>query len=537
MKNLICYIAVFMVLTAPICLKAQQHEILFQQCYGGSQSDGPYTLLPKEDGIIMFAATSSSDGDVGFNHGIKDFWLVKTGSDGQIEWGKTYGGSDFDWSVNMLQAENNGYLLFGSTFSDDGDVSGLHGGGDFWLVRTDSLGNLLWQKCLGGSNNDRPEQMIPAHGGGYIGIGSTCSVDGDISHLYGAWDAWVVRVSEEGTLLWEKTYGGSGQDYGSSITATADGGYMLGATISSTTGYVNCEVQGLTDICDASLIKIDSLGEIEWQQCYGGSDYDALIQIKQTTEGGYVFMATTRSTDGDVSGFHGPGGDGNKSDLWVVKLDASGTIAWQRCLGGYENEQPGFLALHPDGGYLIGGNSNSVDGDINCNASLPGTYTGWLVKLDASGEIAWQRCLGSQVDNNLKTINIIDSEHYLIGATTRANGGDVDCDLKGQTDIWLVELMDTLTGIQAAEPATKPGITARPNPAKHWVSFDYQLAGKAETALLEITDTQGRQVHRVELSDKQGQYVWDTRQISTGIYYYTLKTAQASKTGKLVIER
>jgi hypothetical protein len=535
MKNLICCVAVFMVLTASNYLKAQQHEIIFQQCYGGADVDAIKSLKQIINGKIIFGNTHSINGDISFNHGRNDLWLFKTDSVGTILWENTYGGSDHEWAVNMLQAENNGYLLFGSTFSDDGDVSGLHGGGDFWLLRTDSLGNLLWQKCLGGSNNDRPEQMIPAHGGGYIGIGSTCSVDGDISHLYGAWDAWVVRVSEEGTLLWEKTYGGSGQDYGSSITATADGGYMLGATISSTTGYVNCEVQGLTDICDASLIKIDSLGEIEWQQCYGGSDYDALIQIKQTTEGGYVFMATTRSTDGDVSGFHGPGGDGNKSDLWVVKLDASGTIAWQRCLGGYENEQPGFLALHPDGGYLIGGNSNSVDGDINCNESLPGTYTGWLVKLDASGEIAWQRCLGSQVNNSLTAIHILGQEHYLIGGGTRANGGDVDCDLKGQTDIWLVELMDTLTSLQAAEPATKPGITARPNPAKHWVSFTYELPMGMSEAVLEVADATGRLLGSEKLSNTKGQSLWDIRGMSAGVYYYRLTGNGFAKSGKLII--
>ena len=516
-------------------LNGQQHEIVFQQCYGGSLTEAPFDLISFVGGTYVLAGTHSDNGDVLYNHGDGDIWLYKISLDGTIMWQNTYGGSATEMPRQFFKTGDSGFLIFGNTESSDGDVSGLHGGGDFWLVRTDSLGNLLWQKCLGGSNNDRPEQMIPAHDGGYIGIGSTCSDDGDISHLYGAWDAWVVRVSEEGTLLWEKTYGGSGQDYGSSITATADGGYMLGATISSTTGYVNCELTGLNDICDASLIKIDSLGEIEWQQCYGGSDYDALIQIKQTTEGGYVFMATTRSTDGDVSGFHGPGGDGNKSDLWVVKLDASGTIAWQRCLGGYENEQPGFLALHPDGGYLIGGNSNSTEGDINCNASLPGTYTGWLVKLDASGEIAWQRCLGSQVNNTFRTIEIIETEHYLIGATTRANGGDVDCDLKGQTDIWLVELMDTLTGIQATVPATTPAITARPNPAKHWVSITYELPIGMSQVVLEVADATGRLLGSEKLNNNKGQSLWDIRGISAGVYYYKLTGNGFAKSGKLVI--
>ncbi len=533
MKSIICYIAVFMVFTTPVYLKAQQHEIVFQQCYGGADVDAVKSLKQIINGKIIFGSTHSINGDISFNHGRNDLWLFKTDSVGTVLWENTYGGSDHEWSVNMLQTEHNGYLLFGSTFSDDGDVTGLHGGGDFWLVRTDSLGNLLWQKCLGGSNNDRPEQMIPAHGGGYIGIGSTCSVDGDISHLYGAWDAWVVRISESGELLWEKTYGGTGQDYGSSITATTDGGYMLGATISSTTGYVNCELTGLNDICDASLIKIDSLGEIEWQQCYGGSDYDALIHIKQTTEGGYVFMATTRSTDGDVSGFHGPGGDGNKSDLWIVKLNAQGIIEWQRCLGGYENEQPGFLAQHPDGGYLVGGNSNSTDGDINCNESLPGTYTGWLVKLDASGEIAWQRCLGSQVNNSLTAIHILGQEHYLIGGGTRANGGDVDCDLKGQTDIWLVELMDTLTSLQAAVPATTPFIAAKPNPAttQTWLQLPESTAlAKAQITLY---STSGMLLYKAKPSSRFHRI--DVANLPKGLYLLRLWDGKSWMTDRLVV--
>jgi len=535
MKSLICYVAVFMVFTIPVYLKAQQHEIVFQQCYGGADVDAVKSLKQIINGKIIFGSTHSINGDISFNHGRNDLWLFKTDSVGTVLWENTYGGSDHEWAVNMLQAEDNGYLLFGSTFSDDGDVSGLHGGGDFWLVRNDSLGNLLWQKCLGGSNNDRPEQMIPAHGGGYIGIGSTCSVDGDISHLYGVWDAWVVRVSEEGTLLWEKTYGGSGQDYGSTLSVTTDGGYIFGTYGNSTDGNSNCILHGQCDISDIRLIKTDSSGNIEWQHCYGGSDSEGITQIHQTSDGGFIFLGITISIDGDVSGFHGPGGDASKWDLWVVKLDASGTIAWQRCLGGYENEQPGFLALHPDGGYLVGGNSNSTDGDINCNASLPGTYTGWLVKLDASGEIAWQRCLGSQVNNSLTAIHILGQEHYLIGGGTRANGGDVDCDLKGQTDIWLVELMDTLTGIQAAEPATKPGITARPNPAKHWVSFTYELPIGMSQAVLEVADATGRLLGSEKLSNNKGQSLWDIRGMPAGIYYYRLSGNGFTQSGKLVI--
>lgn len=432
---------------SPFKLTAQQHEIIFQQCYGGSLTEAPFDIIIGDNSYCIVAGTSSLDGDVSFNHGKGDIWLCKIGLDGTIQWQNTFGGTQDETPRQLLLLEDGGYLLFGGTFSDDGDVSGLHGGGDFWLVRTNSLGNLLWQKCLGGSCNDRPYQIIKVQSGGYICVGTSCSTDGDIGYNHGAWDAWVVRLSETGEIIWERTYGGSGTDSGISIAETEDGGYIISATTNSDDGDIECSLHGVF-YDDVWLIKTDSIGSIEWQQCYGGSNYDAITHINQTQDGGYVFLGMTVSADGDVIGYHGTGGEANKWDLWIVKLDATGLIEWQKCLGGYENEQPGFLALHPDGGYLVGGNSNSTNGDINCNESLPGTYTGWLVKLDASGEIAWQRCLGSQVNNTLRTIEIIETERYLIGATTRANGGDVDCDLKGQTDIWIVELQDTTVGLK-----------------------------------------------------------------------------------------
>jgi len=513
-------------------LTAQQHEIVFQQCYGGADVDAVKSLKQIINGKIIFGSTHSINGDISFNHGRNDLWLFKTDSVGTVLWENTYGGSDHEWSVNMLQTEHNGYLLFGSTFSDDGDVTGLHGGGDFWLVRTDSLGNLLWQKCLGGSCNDRPYQIIEVQSGGYICVGTTCSGDGDISYNHGAWDAWVVRLSESGEIIWERTYGGSGHDGGASITSTTDGGYLIAGATSSIDGDVACTLHS-DFYSDVWLIKIDSTGEIEWQQCYGGTTYDEPTEIYQTSDGGYVLLGMTTSTDGDVSGFHGPGGDASKWDLWVVKLNATGEIEWQRCLGGYENEQPGFLALHPDGGYLVGGNSNSVDGDINCNESLPGTYTGWLVKLDASGEIAWQRCLGSQVNNSLTAIHILGQEHYLIGGGTRANGGDVDCDLKGQTDIWLVELMDTLTSLQAAEPATTPFIAAKPNPASTQTWLQLPESTALAKAQITLYSTSGMLLYKAKPSSRFHRI--DVANLPKGLYLLRLWDGKSWMTDRLVV--
>ena len=530
MNYLIRYAFAFIFVTIPICLTAQQHEIIFQQCYGGSLTEAPYDIIVGDNSYYIVAGTSSLDGDVSFNHGKSDIWLYKIGLDGTIQWQNTFGGTQDETPRQFLLTEDGGFLLFGNAWSTDGDVSGLHGGGDFWLVRTDSLGNLLWQKCLGGSCNDRPLQLIEAHGGGYICIGSTCSTDGDIAYNHGAWDAWVVRLSETGEIIWEKTYGGGGQDFAGSIAKTQDGGYILGTYGSSTDGDVDCIMYDTINVGDIRLIKIDSTGVIEWQDCYGGYDSEGLIEIEQTLDGGYVFLGVTISTGGDVSGFHGPGGDANKWDMWVVKLDATGLIEWQKCLGGYENEQAGFIEQHPDGGYLVGGNSNSTDGDINCNTSLPGTYTGWLVKLSASGEIVWQRCLGSQVHNSLRTMKILGLEHYLIAGTTRANGGDVDCDLKGQTDIWIVELQDTTVGLKEEQQRQWQ---LYPNPAstQTWLQLaEHTALGHVQ---IELYSPTGRLLHKAKPSNQY--HKLEVGHLPKGLYLLRVWNGESWYVEKLVV--
>ncbi len=225
MKTKLLY-ALLLLLTMHI--HAQEFDIMFQQCYGGSDWDGSKTILPYNNGFYLFGNTSSNDGDVSFNYGKTDYWLFQTDENGQIIWEKTYGGSDEDYPSNMLPTPDGGFMLFGHTYSTDGDVVGNHGDGDWWLVKTDSLGHILWSRCYGGSHKETASQLIYAHEGGYVMTGKTGSVDGDISHNNGMYDVWVVKVDWEGEIIWERTFGGSSIDYAHAIGLTADEGYIVG---------------------------------------------------------------------------------------------------------------------------------------------------------------------------------------------------------------------------------------------------------------------------------------------------------------------
>jgi hypothetical protein len=528
MKTTVLY--AFMLIFS-LCIQAQEFEIQFQKCYGGSNWEGASAILAKESEFIFFGGTTSNNGDISFNHGKSDYWLYETDSNGNIVWERTYGGSDEDYPANMLPTPDGGYVMFGDTYSNDGDVGCNHSSnGDWWLVKTDSLGNILWTRCYGGTHKETASQLIYANEGGYVMTGKTGSVDGDISHNNGQYDVWVVKVDWEGELVWERTFGGSRFDWANGIGLTTDGGYIIGAGTGSSNGDVNCFDSLPSDWSKAWVLKLDSEGQLQWQNCYGGYYSDVVVDILQTSDGGYVFLGQISSGDGDIDCFHGTPGNSNTQDMWVVKLDVTGEMEWNRCLGGSNFDVPRFIRPMDDGGYLIGGNTTSRNGDVNCNQSLPGTHTVILYKLTTQGEIEWTKCLGSQVDNSLFSIHIYSDYHFLLGATTRTNGIDVDCDLKGETDIWIVEIQDTTVGVQENDQAK---LMLFPNPAttEAWLQLP---------AHIPLTDVQ------IELYNPKGSLLYkaqpesnfhkiETAQLPAGLYVVRLWDGRNWQSGRLVV--
>jgi hypothetical protein len=511
-------------------LNAQEFDIIFQQCYGGAVWEGAWSIIPKNGGIIAFCSTSSNDGDVSFNHGKNDYWLIKTNDIGEIVWEKTYGGSEEDYPAHMLPSPDGGYVMFGHTYSTNGDVSCNHGDGDWWLVKTDSLGNIQWSHCYGGTHKETASQLIYAHEGGYVMTGKTGSVDGDISHNNGMFDVWVVKVDWEGEILWERTFGGSSNDWGNSIAPTADGGYIVGGGASSHDGNVYCPDAVASEWSTAWVIKLDGEGQIEWQNCYGGTESDIVADIIQTQDSGFIFLGAISSGDGDVDCFHGTPGDGSTNDMWVVKLDETGEIEWHRCLGGTGFDSPKLIRQMQDGGYLVGGNTTSRDGTVVCNESLPGTHTVILYKLSPEGETEWTKCLGSQVDNSLLSMHMFSDYHFLLGATTRTWGMDVDCDLKGETDIWIVEIQDTTVGMHE-ERLLQWQLFPNPATTQSWLQLPENTT--LAQAQIELYSPAGKLLHKAKPSSHFLKI--DVAHLPKGLYLVRLWDGERWYVEKLVV--
>ncbi|MGB3074225.1 MAG: hypothetical protein WBB36_02835, partial [Chitinophagales bacterium] len=191
-------------------------------------------------------------------------------------------------------------------------------------LRAQSPSSIEWQKCLGGSGYEIAKSVQQTSDGGFIVAGYTESTDGDISGNHGGSDYWVVKLDSHGVMEWQKCLGGSYYEFAHSVQQTTDKGFIVAGYSSSNDG----DVSGNHGDYDYWIVKLDSTGTMEWQKCLGGSKYDAAHSIQQTSDGGFIVAGETGSTIGDVSGNHGSG------DYWVVKLDGSGNIEWQKCLGG-----------------------------------------------------------------------------------------------------------------------------------------------------------------------------------------------------------
>ena len=521
---------IFLVMICAIFISSysQQFDIEFQQCYGGSDGEGGADVIMMPDSsFILFGLTTSNDGDISYNHGEGDFWLVKTDKYENLVWEKTYGGSDSELPENMAVTSNGFFILFGETESNNGDVSGNHGGIDYWVVKTDSLGNLLWQRCLGSSVNDLSLQMRLDDEDNIYVIGESHGDDGDITEPCDFIDYWIVKLNTNGDLLWDRTLGGTYIDWGITILPTSDGGYIAGGYTTSTDGDVSCTNPTIMH-SDAWIVKLDSLNNIEWNHCYGGSNNETANDIIATEDNGYLIAGSTNSNDGDVSGFHGtPGGE--EHDIWVWKIDSIGNLEWQRCLGGTKDEGRAELTYFGDGEYIINGYTDSNDGDVSGNHSI---HYGdiWLLKIDNTGDLIWQQCFGSSEGEASSGIYIMNDLEIMVVGGVKKSDGSVECELfhpglPYDGDMWIFKIFDTVSVYSPEYMIDPTRILMYPNPAEDLI---YYFAQPVNSHLsLFVYDIYGRKMGEFELSENQNQIGIDVSKYPEGVYVAVLQNEKS----------
>ncbi|WP_309641011.1 T9SS type A sorting domain-containing protein [Flavobacterium sp.] len=347
-------------------------DIIWQKSLGGSGGDYATSIqLTTDEGYIVAGSSSSTNGDISGNHGDSDFWVVKLSPVGNIVWQKSLGGTGYDYATSIQQTSDDGYIVAGISMSNNGDASGNHGSQDYWVVKLSSLGDIVWQKSLGGTNGDYATSIQQTSDHGYIVAGGSDSNNGDASGNHGSYDFWVVKLSSEGDIVWQKSLGGTDYDNANSIQQTSDGEYIVVGQSMSNNGDVSIN-HGSYDFW---VVKLSSLGDIVWKKCLGGTNADYANSIQQTTNGEYIVAGRSYSNDGDiVSGHH------EYYDFWVILLNSSGTILAQKSLGGSGGDDVAYSVQQTtDGMYVIAGGTSSNDGDVSGNH---GNEDFWVVKLN-----------------------------------------------------------------------------------------------------------------------------------------------------------
>src|SRR5205085_2881439 len=179
---------------------------------GGGAEDKAWSVVQTTDGGFVIAGSSlSNNGDITIPHGDYDYWIVKLDANGNLVWQKSLGGSGDDQAFSIQQTTDGGFIIAGVSYSQDGDVSGNHGSGDYWIAKTDIAANILWEKSFGGTSTDVGYSVQQTIDGGFLVAGSTISNDGDVSQTHGGVDCWVLKLDTSGNLEWQKSLGGSNE--------------------------------------------------------------------------------------------------------------------------------------------------------------------------------------------------------------------------------------------------------------------------------------------------------------------------------------
>ncbi|WP_299162604.1 hypothetical protein [uncultured Tenacibaculum sp.] len=277
-------------------------KLQWQKTYGGSKDDKAYQIIETKDkGFAIIGYNKSNDGDITTNQGFEDVWILKLDGSGNISWKTTTGFSGTDQGFSIIQTSDNGYFIgsildvTASGGQGNSRSAARHAGGDYWGIKLNSSGNIEWRKYFGGKNTDTCYGIIETSDG-YLMVGSSDSIDVDIKNNKGSYDFWIIKIDKSGNLIWEKSLGGDQIDEARGITATSDGNFI----IIGDTRSANKDIIKNNGGADVWATKINSKGDLIWQKNYGGSSFDVGRSIKKTSDGGFIISGSSRSSDNGI---------------------------------------------------------------------------------------------------------------------------------------------------------------------------------------------------------------------------------------------
>lgn len=476
-----------------------QPEIQWEKTLGGSGYDDFKSMLQTPDGGYIVAGYSSSEASGDKSEDplgpdfYYDYWVVKLAADGTKQWDRTIGGSGDDVLRTIQLTSDGGYILGGSSTSPiggDKTESPINPTStDYWIVKLSSTGVKLWDKTIGGDNNDDLTSVYETADGGYfLGGYSFSDISGDksegvIGGISGGADYWIVKLKADGTKEWDKTLGGTGQDllFAAQPLANA-GGYIVGGmSLSTASGNRTAALKGTSDYW---IVKLATDGTIVWDKSFGGDGNNVFQSLQQTGEGGFILGGLSRA-DAGLDKTEEPVG---MADYWVVKIAADGIKEWDKTIGGEGEDRMFSVRQTEDDGYILGGWSDSgIGGDKTEGNQGYADY--WVVKLSETGVKEWDMTVGDAYVDNLLTVQQTSDGGFILGGFFELfDNEEFAKTVNGPRDFWIVKLSE------ASLPV---------------VLTDFLAAKEGNTALLNWATTSETRTDRFEIEHSLNGKSWD----------------------------
>ncbi len=488
--NWIPHTLIIVVLSLIIGIPSYGQDLIWSTNYGGQYNEEGHSGIPTTDNCVAIIGSTFSKGAGEF-----DFYLLKINSAGDTLWCKTYGGADTEYGHDIKQTEDDGYIIVGSTQS-----FGL-GRSDIYLIRTDSNGNKLWDKTYGGVGNDEGWSVEITSDDGFILCGNTDSYGAGYSDLY------LIKTDSLGNTVWTRTFGGSGGESGNAVRQLADGSYIaIGSTGSFGTGYSSIYT-----------VKTDSNGDSLWAKTYGGIKADFGSDVEIAFDGGLLFCGWTASYG---AGFY---------DAYLVKTDPDGNFLWSQAYGGAKEDRAYSVQQAMDGGYILTGIKEGS------GTSLLDMY---VIKTDPTGNLIWERTYGgSKSDVGRVIFQEPNRDYMLIGHTYSYTSGG--------SDIYILKISGEATDAPENPYAVPSGYELAqnyPNPFNMSTRIDFELP-RISSVKLTIYNILGQTVRDWSydmIFPGRNSIMWDGRdsfgnEIASGIYFYRLTAGEYIETKKMVL--
>ncbi|MBI3502382.1 MAG: T9SS type A sorting domain-containing protein [Bacteroidetes bacterium] len=454
--------------------------VQWEKIYGGTNDEHAGFVQQTKDGGFVITGYTSSFGDS------IDVYLLKTDSDGNLFWSKTFGGTGAEYASSVQQTSDGGFIIAGST-------SGFGAGAnDVYLVKTDSNGFQQWMKAYGGTANDYASFAQQTNDGGFIVAGFTYSFS------QGYDDVYILKTSSNGTLQWSKTFGSSGYDEGYSIQPTNDGGFIIGGmTTSFGAGYA-----------DMYILKTTSTGNLQWSKTFGGIQSEDASWTQQTNDGGFIIGGSTTSFG---AGYH---------DIYLVKTASDGSLQWSKTFGTNDDDVGSVDGQTNDGGFFISGGTWFYTAQ---NEDL------YLVRTDANGNTGCNQTNPSTLTGVPSTI--------VANAGTLVTPGGIGGIPATQTDSGgATEKTFCYTGVDEIEKEDVINIYPNPTSGIFTIQIGSQQSAVGNEYKTEIYNVFGEKVTQSVIPNAVRNLTIDISNQPQGIYFLQVKTAEGTAVKKIIVQ-